>query len=83
MITLEFVIWFMYFITIYFATFMFLTFLEHGARDTKKEKLKKHPTVTVVIPAWNEETSVVKTLKTVLALKYPVDKLKVIIVNAA
>ena len=83
MLTLEFVIWFMYFITIYFATFMFLTFLEYGVKDPKKTPLRKYPTVTVTIPAYNEEKSILETLKTVLALDYPYDKLKVLVVNDA
>tara|TARA_Y100000310_G_scaffold1020_3_gene1453 strand:+ start:1126 stop:2325 length:1200 start_codon:yes stop_codon:yes gene_type:complete len=62
---------------------MFLTFLNYGAKDPKTKPLSKYPTVTVTIPAWNEEKSILETLKTVLALDYPKNKLKVLIVNDA
>ena len=37
------------------------------------------PSVSVIIPAWNEEVGVIKTLKSVLANKYPF--MEIIVVN--
>jgi len=37
--------------------------------------------VTVVIPAWNEEDSIADTIESVLDQDYPIDLLKVIVVN--
>ncbi|HJP96667.1 MAG TPA: glycosyltransferase [Candidatus Saccharimonadales bacterium] len=43
-------------------------------------KIRRYqPSVSVIIPAWNEEVGVIKTLKSVLANKYPY--LEIIVVN--
>ncbi len=69
------------FVSIYTTAYFFLTLLEHR-RDIKKEpKLKKYPSVTIIIPAYNEEMTLAKTTDSVLNLDYPKDKLKIIIVD--
>ena len=44
-------------------------------------KLKYHPTITIAIPAYNEEKTLEKTIKSINQSNYPKDKLKLIIVN--
>jgi cellulose synthase/poly-beta-1,6-N-acetylglucosamine synthase-like glycosyltransferase len=39
------------------------------------------PKVSVIIPVWNEEKSIERTLKTILASDYPEDKLEIIVVD--
>jgi len=39
------------------------------------------PMVSVIIPVWNEEGSIEKTLKTILDSDYPKDKLEIIVVD--
>lgn len=39
------------------------------------------PGVTVIVPCWNEERTVVKTVDSLLALDYPLDKLFIKVVN--
>lgn len=50
-------------------------------RDLKRhKKIRVHqPTVSVIIPAWNEEVGVIKTMESVIANKYP--RTEIIVVN--
>lgn len=72
------------FISVYVQIFFLMTFLE------KKKKIVKHPdnlelayypTVTISVPVYNEEDTIIKTTRSLLALDYPQDKLKIIIVD--
>lgn len=46
-----------------------------------KKGVKKYPSVTVIVPCWNEEKTVSKTVHSLLNLDYPKDKLKIIVVD--
>lgn len=81
MLTIDLAIWIMYFITIYFASYMLLTFFEHDIEDKPVNNIKSLPSVTVVIPAYNEEKNIIKTLESVLNLDYPSNKLSLIVVD--
>ncbi|NLY78659.1 MAG: glycosyltransferase family 2 protein, partial [Lysinibacillus sp.] len=77
-----FLIWFMLF---YHAFLMFGGFL-HSLKD---EKFKKNltipkegfPKVSILIPAHNEEVVIKDTIKSMIQLNYPKNKLEVIIIN--
>lgn len=71
----------MYFVSIYFAVFWLSIIFENGINDPIVNKKKKFPSVTVAIPVFNEEKSVVGTIESVLGLDYPSKKLQVIIVD--
>ena len=43
--------------------------------------VKKYPSVTIIVPCWNEETTVSKTIHSLLSLDYPKNKLKIMIVD--
>jgi len=73
-------IWVIYIISLFFLIFWFLTFLEKGLKD-KDLKIKSFPLVTVTIPAYNEEMGLAETVNSVMNLKYPKDKIEIIIVN--
>ena len=68
------------FIGMYLAVFLLIVTLR------KKKSLKKdpvsssYPSITIVLPAWNEEDTIGESVESVLALDYP-GKLKVIVVN--
>ncbi|MBI4159016.1 glycosyltransferase family 2 protein [Candidatus Woesearchaeota archaeon] len=49
--------------------------------EKKNVLLKKFPLVTVAVPAWNEEKSIVSTLECILRLDYPSDKIEIIVVD--
>ena len=72
-----------YLIGMYFLVFWYLSVLDKDYQAPKQgwEKINKFPSVTVVIPAYNEEKNIASTMKSVISLNYPKDKLKVIVVN--
>ena len=55
--------------------------------DTKQEieqikrVLKEHPGVTIVVPCYNEQKTIAGTLKSLMSLDYPKDKLFLIVVD--
>jgi cellulose synthase/poly-beta-1,6-N-acetylglucosamine synthase-like glycosyltransferase len=59
------------FISIYTTVYFFLTLLEYRKYITKETKLKIYPSVTVIIPAYNEEKTLAGTVESVLALRLP------------
>ncbi|MBT3865854.1 glycosyltransferase family 2 protein [Candidatus Woesearchaeota archaeon] len=71
----------MYFISIYFAVFWMSIILENGIGDPVVRKKKGYPKVTVAIPVYNEEKSVIGTIESVLGLDYPSKKLEIILVD--
>lgn len=71
------------FISLFFEIFLLLTFLENkGWREKKLNILPiNFPTATIVVPCFNEEKSIFGTVESLLALDYPKDKLKIMIVD--
>ena len=72
------------FFSLYAQVFILLTFLENRkrlAKDVGDEKLAKYPKVTIIVPCWNEEKTVYKTVKSIFNLNYPKDKVKIILVD--
>lgn len=72
------------FISLYFEVFLLITFFETDAQVTEEfPQLDPGalPRVAVIVPCFNEETTVAGTLNSLLALKYPADKLEIIAVN--
>lgn len=43
--------------------------------------VRKYPTVSIIVPCWNEEKTISATINSLLNLDYPKDKLKIIIVD--
>ena len=70
------------FLGLYFEVFMLLTFLSAPARERRLRKASEsYPTVSIVVPCWNEEDTIGGTVTSLLALDYPKDKLKIVLVN--
>ena len=76
--------WGLQFVSLYFFVFWMLTFLDKD-HLFKREKistiLKTFPTVAIIIPAYNEGNTIKNTIKSVINLDYPKDKLTVFVVN--
>jgi cellulose synthase/poly-beta-1,6-N-acetylglucosamine synthase-like glycosyltransferase len=74
-----------FFVSLYFEVFILLTFLENKDKiDAERNhdlKLDIWPAVTIVMPCFNEETTVAGTVQSLLALDYPAEKLKIMIVD--
>ena len=74
------------FISLYFEVFMLITYIErrkilHGR---VKDTLAAHadlPSVTIIVPCYNEQYTAGKTIHSLLGLEYPADKLRIVAVN--
>ncbi|MBS3107512.1 glycosyltransferase family 2 protein [Candidatus Woesearchaeota archaeon] len=44
-------------------------------------KRKELPSISIIVPAWNEQKALPKTIDSLMVLDYPADKINVIIVN--
>ena len=73
-------LWTSYLLSLFFAIFWFLVLLDKETK-TKTRKLKKHPSVSIVVPAYNEEKNIKTTLTSLTTLDYPRNKLEIIVVN--
>nr|MCK4929737.1 glycosyltransferase family 2 protein [Nanoarchaeota archaeon] len=69
------------FVSLYTAIFFIITLLEHRNHLTKREKLRRYPNVCIIVPCYNEKTTLAKTLDSLLALDYPKDKLQIMVVD--
>ena len=74
------------FVSLFFEVFLLITYLEVKGEIEREDKLVSRktgyfPTVTIVVPCFNEEKTVVSTVESLLALDYPKDRLSLILVN--
>lgn len=72
------------FLTIYFEVFLIVTFLENRAARVPVKTANNrcdYPSVTVIVPAWNEERTLAGTVRSLLALDYPRERLEIFIVD--
>ena len=70
------------FIGLYFEVFLLVTFLSTPARVRRaRGPSSATPLVAMIVPCWNEETTVAGTVDSLLALDYPKDRLRIILVN--
>lgn len=76
-------LYFALFISLYFQIFMLLTYFGWSKKETYPgfPSEADMPSVSVIIPCWNEETTVVKTVESLLDLNYPKDKLFVVVID--
>jgi cellulose synthase/poly-beta-1,6-N-acetylglucosamine synthase-like glycosyltransferase len=73
-------LWIAAVISMYFAIFWFLVLLDESSSLPRK-RWKDLPSLTVVIPAYQEEDCIRETMESVLRADYPHDKLQLIVVN--
>ncbi len=74
------------FLSLNFEVFLLITYFENRINIKNEDLLvakgvKKYPTVTIIVPCWNEQTTVSKTIHSILNLDYPKDKLKIVVVD--
>ena len=72
------------FLSVYVQVFFFVTFLENRKKIVIRKgeiKLGYYPSVTIVVPCWNEEKTVYKTVDSLLHLNYPKDKIKILLID--
>ncbi len=74
------------FLSVYIQVFLLYTFLERRKeivlrKDDDRITLPRYPTVSIVVPCYNEEKTIHGTVSSLLNLDYPKDKLKIILVD--
>lgn len=72
--------------SLYFEVFILITYFEHrtkirGILHSKKADSVNMPSVTIIVPCFNEEKTVGKTLDSLFALDYPRDRLFIVAVD--
>lgn len=72
------------FIALYVEVFFLISYFELKEKEKKVKTIvlpSKFPSVSIIVPVWNEGTTVLKTIFSLLKLNYPKDKLSVFIVD--
>ncbi|MGE5540718.1 MAG: glycosyltransferase [Bacillota bacterium] len=70
------------FLGLYFEVFMLLTFVSTPARARRERPAStRFPKVAIIVPCWNEESTIGGTVESLLNLDYPKDKLRIVLVN--
>jgi len=72
------------FASVYVQVFFLLTLLENRNKIVirkNKISLAKYPGVTIIVPCWNEEKTVYQTIRSLLALNYPKNKLQIFLID--
>lgn len=83
----EIINYFLLFTALYFEVFFLITYFE--LREVSSAKVmadqgknpRKLATVSIIVPVWNEESTVLKTIFSLLKLNYPKEKLSIFIVD--
>ncbi len=63
------------------TTFYILSYRDHSKKERKFFLEKDLPKITVLIPAYNEESSISKTIDSIMNVDYPNDKLEIIVID--
>ena len=72
------------FLSVYVQVFFLITFLENRKKIIIRNgttKLTEYPKVTVIVPSWNEEKTIYKTVRSLLDLNYPKDRVTIFLVD--
>ncbi len=72
------------FLSVYVQVFFLVTFLENRKKiviRSGKSKLVKYPSITIILSCWNEDKTIYKTVRSLLDIDYPKDKVKMILVD--
>lgn len=72
------------FVSLYFEVFLLVAFIRRASIRTTRTSNSLptiYPTVAIAVPCYNEEAGVAATLRSLLALEYPKDKLEILVVD--
>lgn len=77
----EIYIWVLSFISVFIAVLWIIVNFTSKVHRSEEVKIKKHSKITVVVPVWNEEGSIIPTLNSILNQNYRLDLLEIIVVD--
>ncbi len=66
-------------IGLFTTVFFLMTFFEDAGREKRRNDYL--PKVTIAVPTWNDADTIAETIKSLLQLDYPKDKLEIIVVE--
>lgn len=65
----------------YYSFFNLILWMENRKRLVENKKITKLPSVSILIPAYNESNSIEKTIKNILKIDYPKEKLEILVID--
>lgn len=74
-------VYFFLFLALYFEVFLLITLFEKAPAQKDSRRPKYFPTVSIIVPVWNEEHTLAGTVESLLELDYPKDRLSITVVN--
>ncbi len=80
----EAILYLLVFLAMYVQVFFLVTLFENRKKilvSSGHVKLGSYPAVTIMVPSFNEEKTINKTIHSILNLNYPKDKLKVFLID--
>jgi cellulose synthase/poly-beta-1,6-N-acetylglucosamine synthase-like glycosyltransferase len=71
------------FLSLYFEVFLLITYFEIKEKkfNVLRRTSKATPKVSVIVPCWNEEATISKTIFSLLELNYSKDRLQIVVVD--
>lgn len=69
------------FLALYFEVFLLIAFFEQKPKGKTSALPKHYPSVSIVVPCYNEEKTIAGTLASLLELRYPKEKLSIVVVD--
>ncbi len=69
------------FIALYFEVFLLISFFEKKPSKKDKALPGRYPSVSMLVPCFNEEKTLAGTIDSLLALEYPQDKLEIVVID--
>ncbi len=70
------------FVALYFEVFLLISLFESKSKRREVKNLEYYyPQVTILVPIWNEEKTIVDTIDSLLNLDYPKDKLHIMVID--
>lgn len=73
--------WILYGIVLYISFFLIITLLDEGRIKPEAQILEELPTLSLIVPAYNEEETIEMTIESALEVDYPKEKYDIIVVN--
>lgn len=70
-----------YFIILYCTILWLVVLLRNKHNFFEKKEITSFPEVSFLIPVYNEEKTITRTIESILNLDYPTDKLDIIVIN--
>ncbi len=69
------------FVGLYFEVFLLISFFEKRPPQKTKTLPTYYPTVSMLVPSYNEEKTIAATIDSLLALQYPEDRLEIVVID--